>query len=110
VVKSINMVLSSKTALVFTSHIGILALKIWFIYKLSVMFDIINAPKKPKQLLMYEKMDALLYLISVIVLIIEIYYIYCFFNPIIPHSYKYFEMMSGAFAMIYIIKTRKQNE
>jgi len=104
------MVLSSKTALLFTSHIVILSVKIWFVYKLSILFSIIKAPKKPKQLLLHEKMDIPLYIISVILLIMEAYYIYCFFDRIIPHSYKYFHMIGGIYVMIYIINTRKQDE
>jgi len=103
------MVLSSKTALLFTSHIALLTFKIWFVYKLSVFLNIAEAPKKDNFILLMKKLELPLYIISIILLGMEVYYIYCFFDRIIPHSYKYFHIAGGVFGMIYIINTRKKD-
>ena len=104
------MVLSNTTAFLFTNHFIFLIIKAWFLYKLSVLFNIVKAPKKEKFLLLFEKKEIALYFTAIIILLNELYFIYAFFNPIIPHKYQYIEIICYTYIMIYIVNKMKDEK
>jgi len=104
------MVLSKTTAFLFTSHIIFFSAKVWFVYKLSILLSIVKSPKKEKFLLLFERMEISLYAISIMLLLNEAYYLFAFFNPIIPHKYPYIEMLGIIYIMIYIVNNIKNKD
>ena len=102
------MILSKTTALLFSSHLVILFVKAWFLFHLSLLFDVAQAPKEHKFMLLFEKLDMGLLIIAIGTLINEFHYLSTFFYRAIPHSYKYFEIVGIIYIMIFIVSKLKK--
>ena len=92
----------------FTFHIVLLFVKMWALYTFTRLLVLVEAPSTTKYMLVFKPFEMAIILLSLSIVVFELYFIFSFFVDVELYFYEYASILDQAFFTTLVVLYLKQ--